>query len=383
MAKRWIAAGCSVSIIAASVSHLRSIAPEISATVTRENIDGIDYIWVKTPDYAGNGLRRLLNIFSFVLKIRRNSKWLAKELLPDVVIASSTYPLDILAAEKLARTTQAKLIFEVHDLWPLSPMELGGMSKYHPFIMLMQYAENRAYHRADKVVSMLPAAKAHMVEHGMREDKFEYIPNGVNVEEWSYEEDESLDWVKTIRGLKKTGVQLVGYAGSHGLANALNILIDSANLLKEEKIVFVLVGQGPEKEQLRAQAQSLGLSKIFFFSPIPKRLIPQLLSYMDILYIGAKRQPLYRFGICPNKIMDYMMAGRPIVQAIESANNMVEDANCGIAVRAEDPNELSKAIYTLSQLSHAEKERLGKNAKEYVLKNHNYEILAQKFEDLF
>ena len=100
---------------------------------------------------------------------------------PNIVIASSTYPLDIIPAFLIAKKTRAKLIFEVHDLWPLSPIELGGMSPFHPYIMIMQWAENFAYRVSHKVVSILPKTKSHMQKHGLGPDKFAHIPNGIDI----------------------------------------------------------------------------------------------------------------------------------------------------------------------------------------------------------
>ena len=100
------------------------------------------------------------------------------------MIASSTYPFDSKVAAKIAKKNNARFIYEVHDLWPLTLIEVGGMSKWHPFIMAMQCAENFAYRHADKVVSLLPKAEDHMHSHGMAAEKFIYIPNGVAVTDW-------------------------------------------------------------------------------------------------------------------------------------------------------------------------------------------------------
>ncbi|MYN21268.1 glycosyltransferase, partial [Rugamonas sp. FT107W] len=109
---------------------------------------------------------------------------LARADRPDLVIASSTYPADIWPARRIARLAGARLAFEVHDLWPLSPMLLGGMSRWHPFILLMQAAEDYAYRHADTVISLLPHAAAHMAARGMAPHKLHVVPNGVDPDEW-------------------------------------------------------------------------------------------------------------------------------------------------------------------------------------------------------
>lgn len=134
LAREWRRMGHEVLIVAASQSHLRSVAPRVPGASTREQIDGVDYLWLRTPAYRGNGVGRVFNIAVFCLLLAARARRLARECRPDVVIASSTYPMDIWPARRIARLAGAKLVHEVHDLWPLSPIELGGMSPRHPFI---------------------------------------------------------------------------------------------------------------------------------------------------------------------------------------------------------------------------------------------------------
>jgi len=165
-AQEWLKLGHDVFILAADFSHLRKENPKITSDFEVQNIDGIKYIWVKTPEYDGNGIKRALNIFSFTKKLSAKAKKIANVFKPDAVIASSTYTSDNWPAHKIAKIAKAKYVYEVHDLWPLSPMELGGMKKTNPFIMLMQRAENFAYKNADAVASMLPKTLEYMKKHG-------------------------------------------------------------------------------------------------------------------------------------------------------------------------------------------------------------------------
>ena len=140
MAKEWIKRGHHVLVVGATYSHLRKKQPQKG----EEIIDGVRYYWIKTNQYKNNGIRRIYSIFLFVLKLRFSLLEICDQFVPDVVIASSTYPFDIYPAKRIARKFKAKLFYEVHDLWPLSPIELGGYSKWHPFILIMQKAENDA-----------------------------------------------------------------------------------------------------------------------------------------------------------------------------------------------------------------------------------------------
>jgi len=380
LAREWVKMGHKVVITSASFSHLRSKQPEVNGNISEELIDNIRYIWIKAPSYKGNGLKRILNMLTFVSKLMFLSKRLSSQFRPDIVIASSTYPLDIFPAYLVSRFSKAKLIFEVHDLWPLTPIELGKMSKWHPFIVVLQIAEDFAYKNANKVISILPKALDYMVSRGLDPKKFVHIPNGIDTDEWqSFNAPLPLQHQETIERLKQEGKFLVCYAGSHGISNALDYFVESAVYLKGLPIALVLVGKGPEKEKLQKYAIENNLNDVIFLPPVPKNSIPELLSKMDILYIGWRRSPLYRFGISPNKIFDYMMAGKPIIHAISAGNDLVAESGCGISIPPEDPVAIAEAIKKLIDMSPLEREEMGRRGREYVIKNHDYKVLAKRF----
>ncbi|MGA2406168.1 MAG: glycosyltransferase family 4 protein [Bacteroidales bacterium] len=382
MAKHWCRMGHKVTIIAASQSHVRSTQPIISNRFEEEELEGIKYIWLKTPSYNGNGIGRIFNMLIFIYKLFMYSKKIINKAKPDVVIASSTYPLDILPAYRISVKSKSKLIFEVHDLWPLSPIEIGGFSKWNPFIVIMQCAENFAYKHSSQVVSMLPMTLKHMVDHGLIPEKFNYVPNGIEIDEWKENELLPIDHKNLIIALKKENHKLVSYTGSFGLANALDFLIDAAKILEKENISFLIVGKGPEREKLFKKIKTLDLKNVFILDSVRKEVIPALLSEMDILYIGLRKQPLFRFGISPNKLIDYMMAARPIIQAIDAGNDIVTESNCGITIEPENQQDIAEAIRKIINLSEFERKEMGENGKKFVIENHNYKFLANKFIEI-
>jgi glycosyltransferase involved in cell wall biosynthesis len=378
-AREWARMGHQVAIVASSESHVRTVAPEIKGAMTTEIIDGIHYYWLKTPTYQGNGIPRAVNIFAFVAQLYRFAGlWLTNK--PDLVITSSTHPLDNFPGKWIAQKAGAKLIYEVHDLWPLSLIELGGMSKYHPFVQLIQIAENFAYRNADFVVSLLPTALAHMQAHGLAPEKFVYVPNGIDVHEWeSQAEPLPEEQSENLANIKQQFRFLIGYAGAHGLANGLDTVLDAAKQLVDAPVAFVLVGQGPEKQRLQSHCSQEGIENVFFLKTIPKSTIPSFLSEMDALYIGLKSEPLFRFGVSPNKLMDYMMAGKPILYAIESGNDPVGEAGCGITIPPQDSGALAGAVLELSNTPVDLLRQMGLKGREYCLKNHDYRHLAGHF----
>lgn len=381
LAREWVRLGHQVQIVASARSHVRAQQPQLAdQTRLDETIDGVRYLWFDTPAYSGNGLGRVRNMGSFVRRLYLEGKRLAESFKPDLVIASSTYPMDIWPARRIAKLAKAKLIFEVHDLWPLSPMELGGMSSWHPFIMLVQAAEDYAYRHADGVVSILPKVREYMESRGMAPNKLHIVPNGIDPAEWVADSPDLQDATrKLLAGLRDQGLSIIGYAGTHGVANALDTFLIAAKLMQGERIAFVLVGGGPDKATLQQRAQADGLQNIHFVDPIKKEQIPALLQWFDVAYIGWHRQPLYRFGISPNKLMDYMMAGRPVLHAVDAGNDPVGEAGCGLTIAPDDPQALAQGIRTLVALSDNERTAMGQRGREFVLANLTYPVLGQRF----
>ena len=376
-AREWVKAGHHVTIVGSSFSHLRSSQPICNNSVSFEEIDGIHYVWYRAPSYSGNSYKRVVNmlIFSFQLFTRN---FLAAK--PDIVIDSSTYPLTIWGSRKIATKFNAKLIFEVHDLWPLTPMELGGYSRWHPFILLLQQAENYAYKNADKVVSLLPRAKEHMVSHGMHPEKFVYIPNGIDLAEWQFTESLPEQHDACIRKLKAQGKFIFGYTGTLGIANAMSYFIEAADLLKDKQnLEFLLVGQGTLEEELKSIVSRKSLNNVTFLPSVQKKYIPMLLSQMNALHIAGQRTTFYRFGISPNKLMEYMMAAKPIINAIDAGNDPIQEARCGISVAPEDPGAIAKAVIELMDMNEEQRKEWGLRGRKYVMENHDYRVLARRF----
>ncbi|OAD22041.1 glycosyltransferase [Candidatus Thiomargarita nelsonii] len=379
LAREWLKLGHRVRIVAASESHLRHQQPNVDGNIAHESIDEIEYVWLKTPSYHGNGVGRVLNLLAFAKALFLYRKSLLSDFIPDIVIASSPHPFIIRGSKKIASHAKASLVFEVRDLWPLSLVELGGMSRWHPFVMLMQYEENYAYQCSDKIASLLPKAQEYMCSHGMSKEKFIYTPNGIVVADWKTSRSLPNETAGKIDLFRSKHDFLVGFTGTHGVANALSYLLEAAKLLKSDNVGFVLVGEGIVKNALIKYAQKNKLSNVLFLNPVEKRMIPSFLTRMDILYIGWKKQPLYRFGVSPNKLFDYMMAGKPIVHAIDAGNDLVAESGCGISCEAENPEAIAKVIMKLKDLSEDNSEAMGAKGRDYVLANHDYAVLAKKY----
>lgn len=381
LAREWVADGHKVTIVGASFSHLRNVQPNVDHDLAVTEEDGVRFRWLKTRPYSGNGVDRIVNILSFVSKLTAYAGRIAREERPDVVICSSTYPLDIYPGERIARMVGARLVFEVHDLWPLTPMLLGGYSPRHPYIRLLQHAEDRAYRNSDVVVSILPHAHRYMESRGMDVGKFRHVPNGIPVAAFlNAGPGELPDSVAArIRAERERGRFLMGYCGGINMADAIGTVLDAARALKDEPVSFILAGSGQGADEFRARVEQAGVDNFHLVGVIPKRTVQSFLQQMDALVVSWPRSPLYRFGVSPNKMFDYMLAGRPVVQCSNASNDLAREGQCGFTVPPEDPAALAEVIRKLVHMSPAERAALGQNGRRFVLENHDYRVLASRF----
>jgi glycosyltransferase involved in cell wall biosynthesis len=417
LAREWVRAGHRVQIVAADHSHVRARQPATG----EEHMDGIHYRWLPTPPYQGNGVRRLRNVMRYLVQVRALAPQLAAQFQPDAVIASSTYPMDNWVAQDIAARTRAagracRTVYEVHDLWPLSLIELSGMSPWHPFALICQAAERSGYRHSDAVVSMLPKVQAHMSARGLDPAKLHIVPNGISPEDWEgpsapLREDVAAAIQRARAGAPGSGAAsagapgsgaasspgvagssrrtspapvLIGYAGSMGLPNALDDLLDAARLLADEPgqppLRLVLVGDGHERARLQQRIQHEHLAdRVTWLPPIPKAQVRAFLAAIDIAYIGWQRVPIYRFGIAPNKLMDYMMAGKPVLHAVEAGNDPVGEARCGLTVAPQDAQAIATGLRRLAATPAKEREAMGQRGRQFVLRHHSYPVLAQRF----
>ncbi len=371
LGKELVKSGHKVTIISSSYSHLFKHLPKQG----RENIDGVNYLWLKTFNYGNShDKRRVLKWFLFTFKCFFLPFMLKK---PNVIIVSPMAPFPILPAWILSKIYRAKLIYEVKDIWPLSIIELGGHSPAHPLIRLMSWCERLALTKSDTIVSNLQNYGEHIKDLGLKRD-FEWISNGVDIDELSQIEP----LPKEIQMQVPNDKFIVGYTGTIGVANALDSFLEASKYIDSDEIVFVVVGCGQEKERLMKLYKNS--KNIIFIDSIAKKQVQSMLGLFDVCYIGLQKEKLFKYGVSPNKLFDYMFAEKPIVYAIDSGkSNIVQIANCGISVEAENPQAIADGIMTLYKMSDDERAKMGQNGKEYVMEHFRYDKLAKAYEKLF
>ncbi len=378
LAKELIQNEYSVTIFAGSYSHLFTNLPKSKGTFTPENIEGIDYIWVKTPKYkSSKSIARVFNMLVFMFRLLSFGVRSIKK--PDIIIISSLSLFPIINAYIWSKIFKIEFILEVRDLWPLSLIEVGGFSKYHPLVLLLGWFEKFGYKKAKHVVSLLPNSMNYMQSRGMETQKFKYIPNGINLQEVQNYQDIDAKTLKSIPNDKF----IVGYLGTIGIANALEYFLEAAEILKENhSIHFVLVGKGGEKSRFEQFCKDKKLSNVTFIDPIAKIQVQGMLGEFDLCYIGWHKEKMYEYGISANKIFDYMYSQKPILHSISIDNDIVESSGSGLRIEAENSILIAESILALSSMSNEELSIMGANAKEYVLKYHTYEALGKRYMEL-
>ncbi len=383
-AREFIKQGHQVSIFTSGFNHRTRKEERLKGkqVYRRESIDGIEFIWVRTPPYhRGNDWRRVVNMLSYSICVIPLGIRIRKR--PDVILASSPHPFSGLAGYILAKTRGARFVFEVRDLWPQTLVDIGGYNDKSIVVKLLRVLERFLYKKAEKTVVLHPRASDYIERLGIPANKIVHIPNGASPDLFSGSDAKTpheLDGI--IASLRSKGKLLVGYIGAHGIANALDTIIESAKLLQDEgadKIHFLFIGDGPEKEKLVRKTENWSLNNINFHKSIPKDAVPKLLKTVDIAVISWKKSDLYKkYGMSTNKLWDYMISAKPIVWAIDSANDPVSEANCGITVSPENPEEMAKAITSLCSLTDDERQRMGMKGHDYVMKYHSTPVLASQ-----
>lgn len=371
--------GFRVYLVASTANHLLREKPAVVGSFTLKIQKKITFVWVKMPEYENShSKQRVFNWFLFAWRIKTLRKIISHK--PDVILCSSPSPVAFLGAQYLAKKCKAKLVFEVRDIWPLTLTEIGNFSKKHPFILLLQWIEDRAYRYSDRVVSNLKNSVEHMIARGMETEKFAWIPNGFSRDEFSSVKPLDAD---VLRELPRNKF-IVGYTGTFGLANDLYTLLDAASQLRQyQEINFVLVGGGKEKLELVDYSNKLGLASVFFIDAIGKKQIPTMLAHFDVLAVGAKKEPMYRFGVSPNKLFEYLIASKPIIYYIDSGNyHPIEDAQCGLEVEPGNSALLADAILKLYRLSDDDRAVMGSNGHRLALQEYDYAELAKKLSHI-
>ena len=338
-------------------------------------VPGVSFLRGEVPAYSGNGMARAWSMMAFA----REAKRLAMEGLPwrpDIVVGSSPHPFGALAASTLARRFNAPFVLEIRDLWPESLVEGSRLGGWHPFIMLLRQVEWRLYRRADAIISLLEGAGGYLARFGVPAEVVAFVPNGVPLAAPSTGERTARD-----------GPFVALYAGAHGHMNGLETLIRAGEILERQgyadRIRIRLVGDGPDKARLARLASAIAPKAVELLPAVRKSEMPGVLAAADTGILHLRASPVFRWGISPNKLFDYMMARLPVVLAVSVDDDPVRRSGGGLAIPPEDPRALADALIRLAELPREEREAMGARGRDYVAREHTYPVLAARLESAF
>ncbi|WP_027626899.1 glycosyltransferase family 4 protein [Clostridium lundense] len=344
--------------------------------LVKEELDGIKII--RTSIYATKEksfTKRLRNYLSFTFSsVLTGAKHVEKQ---DVVITESP-PLFLgWSGYVIAKKIGAKFIFNVSDLWPESAVKLGVLNN-KLFITMSTWLEEFCYRKAAAVTGQTQGIVDNIVQRGFGKDKVHLITNGVDTEFFKKENrDESFR--------KEIGVEnkfAVCYAGIHGIAQGLEVIINAAEILKDEKdIQFVFIGDGPEKASLINMVEEKNLSNVTFLPMQLKPKMPRIIASMDATVIPLKKLDLFK-GALPSKMFEALSSELPIVLAVEGeAEKLINNAKAGIVVEPENSKEIAEAVLTLAKDVELRK-TLGSNGRKYVMEHYSRESITRKLEKI-
>ena len=374
LGRQLIRKGHAVTIFASSFSHYRFIEERLrpGEKYRIENHEGVKFIWLKTTGYCGSDWRRVANMLSYAWRAFRVGSKLNEN--PDIIIGTCPHTFAVFAAYLLALRRKAHFFFEVRDLWPQTLIDVGALSNRNPITWVWRALEKFLYKKAARILTIAPGMGAYISRLGISQEKIIYIPNGVDLAR--YESVKEYDG-----GISKPFTFV--YLGGHARYNGVGVIVDTASILQnkgQDHLKFLIVGDGPEKPALVQRARELNLRNVEFRPLIPKAEIASVLSEGSAFIHHIINIPVLQYGVSSNKLFDYMASARPVIFAVNSANNPVAEAEAGCSIPPENPEAMAVAVMDVAGMTPAERLRLGKNGRKYVEQYHDIKLLAEKLE---
>lgn len=374
--KELAAMGHKVAIITSDSNQLAD-PPHFDVGYLIQDVDGMQLCWVRTMKYSeAKSLRRILSWLHFEWRLL----WLPKHKLPkpDVVVVSSLSLLTVLNGLWWRVRYKCRLVFEVRDIWPLTITEEGGFKPSNPFVWGLGLIERLGYKYADAIVGTMPNLGEHVHQVLGYPKSVQCIPMGVDAAVFASPEALPPDYEDTY--LPK-GKFVVAHVGSIGITNALDTFLQCAQAMQDQpNIHFLVVGDGGLRETY--QQQYAHLNNLSFGPRVPKGMVQSVLAKCDLLYFSVHVSKVWLYGQSLNKVIDYMMAGKPVVASYTGYPSMINEADCGTYVPAGDVPALKQEVKRYADLPEEERLKIGGRGKAWLLESRSYPNLARQYLDI-
>lgn len=376
MAKQLAERGNKITIFASAFSHYKLKIKYLEAKENWriEDVNGVRFVWIRTFPYKKNNWRRFLNMLSYSWRVINVAVELDER--PDVIIGTCVHPFAVWSAYSIAKKKKAKFFYMVRDLWPQTLVDIGYINKINPLVFFLRILEKFLYKKASKIITVLPYASDYISGLGIEKEKIVWIPNGVNLD--LYKD------IKEYKGGNKDNFVFM-YTGIFARYANLDTIVKAAKILQDQEknnIRFILIGDGIEKNNLLELSERLNLKNIEFRAMVPRSEVIKIMDEADAFISIIKDMPVLKYGIASNKLNNYLIFQRPVICAINAKNNPVEEIGAGIVIPPGNPEALAKACERMVSLAPMQRIEMGRKGADYVRKNYDIKILAEKLEKL-
>lgn len=373
--------GHSVKIFTSSEIHNTDVNMiKDKSLYVEKDMDGVEYTFLRTSDYTGNGLSRIFNMLEFPLRIWQAGKKFPK---PDVIYTSAPTIFTAASAVLFAKRYHLPCMVEVRDIWPESIVEYKGMSRKNPIILVLYQLEKWLYRHADRLLFTMEGGYDYIKEKNWEKyipaSKVSNLNNGVDLEEF---DRNALECTLEDADLLNPDTFKVVYTGSIRLVNNLGRVVDMAKYMQEhghDNIRFILYGDGTEREELSNRCQAEGLKNIVFKGKVEKKYIPFILTHSDLNLNHVKQTNIMRFGCSLNKLFDYFASGKPVLSDLTVQYDLIERYQAGVTLKTQDTESMCKEILRFSEMPSEEYQTYCSNARNAALK-YNYSALTDSLE---
>jgi glycosyltransferase involved in cell wall biosynthesis len=366
------------SVIFTSSSDPYSELDAITSKTEFRVVDGVKIWLLRGLNYKSSiSISRIFSWLYYEYVLFQDHK--KEQSRPDLIVVSSPSILTIFNGLYFKRKFKAKLVFEVRDIWPLTLVEDVGMRRWNPFILLMGLIEKMAYKYSDGIVGTMPNLQKHVKNILGFAKPVGFAPMGISEENF-----------KVATPLDDTYIQahipkdkfLIVYAGTIGIANALETLFDCASLInKDTDVHFLIVGDGAMLSFYKQKYSHL--TNLTFAPKIKKSQVQSLLGHADLLYFSVANSEVWDYGQSLNKIIDYMISAKPIIASYSGYPSMIDESGCGVFVPAGNAVLLAEEIDRMRNIPSAQLTEMGLKGKQWLMENRNYKTLAKNFINYF
>jgi len=380
LARHWANDGHEVTVLTGFPNHPTGIVPQeyrrrLRRLVSRENVGGANLVrtWL-LPLPNRKAYERTLNYSSFCASAAVTGLFLPR---PDVIIATSPQLLVGLAGWWLARWKNVPFVFEVRDLWPESLAAVGMGSENSLLHRALGRIARFLYRHAQHIVVVTPAFRDYLVERiGIQPEKISVVENGVETDLFRPDRPDA----NLRRELGAEGKFVVSYIGTMGMAHGLETLVEAAAQLQVSapQVLFVLVGEGADKERIIAMARTRSLTNLRFVDQQPREKIPAYICVSDACLVVLKRSEVFK-TVIPTKMLEFMACARPVILGVDGqARKIIEQARAGIFVEPEDSAALARTILHLAGNADL-RATLGRNGRQYIVQHLSRQRTAEAY----